>query len=93
MVQKTPGNKPVVLGIISHFRPDIVVHHRGFDDNNEIVIEVKKDQDCPFDKAKLVELTRKKELGGQYGYKLGAFILFNDKKPSYTWFEGGAEVK
>lgn len=43
--------------------------------------------------AKLVELTRKKELGGQYGYKLGAFILFNDKKPSYTWFEGGTEVK
>lgn len=56
------------------FRPDIIVHRRTTDESNLIVIEVKKNHDCEFDKNKLKELTKKE---GKYKYKLGVFVQFN----------------
>ncbi len=73
------------------FRPDILVHHRGHDDQNEIAIEVKKDHVCPFDVAKIKALTLSREKGGSYGYNLGAFIYFEGNKPYYIWFKDGKE--
>lgn len=73
------------------FRPDILVHHRGHDDQNEVAIEIKKDHVCPFDVAKIKALTLSRQKGGSYGYKLGVFIYFNDNKPCYIWFKNGSE--
>ena len=61
--------------------PDIIVHMRGFNDNNIIVIEVKKKKittrgqnEKDFDKVKLAAFTR------QYSYKLGVFLEFETTK-------------
>ncbi|MFZ2522837.1 MAG: hypothetical protein WAW92_00445 [Minisyncoccia bacterium] len=68
------------------FRPDIVIHSRGNDERNLVVIEVKKHKECLFDEAKLKALTRPKNIGGEYGYELGVFIWFIENKPQYKWF-------
>ena len=62
-----PKQKPVY--------PDIVVHQRGFDDNNQLVIEVKKSNrgNASRDKDKLREFTKP---GGDYKYRLGLFLKF-----------------
>lgn len=76
-----------------YFRPDIVVHSRETDDNNKIVIEIKKDRSCPFDAAKLRALTISKERTGSYHYTLGVAVFFTkDHTPRYRWFVDGEEV-
>lgn len=60
-------------------KPDIVVHHRGDDSRNLLVIEVKKhgslnesvDKD---DEDKLVEFTRVRGGSDSYGYEYGLYI-------------------
>lgn len=71
------------------FRPDILIHSRGNDEKNLIAIEIKKGKECEFDQVKLKELTRSRDEDGLYGYKLGVFIWFVDKKPKYKWFSDG----
>ena len=71
------------------FRPDIVIHMRGSDARNLIAIEVKKDNECPFDEEKLKALTTPLDQGGEYGYALGAFIWFPQGVPRYKWFIAG----
>ena len=71
------------------FRPDIVAHTRGNDDNNVIAIEVKKASVCPFDLAKLEALTLPKKSEDAYGYSLGVFIFFRDCEAQYRWFIDG----
>jgi len=75
------------------FRPDILVHKRGVDDNNLIAIEIKKGKQCPFDDAKLKALTKPFDEAGEYGYKIGVFIWFIENIPHYKWFVGGVEVE
>ena len=79
--------------------PDIIVHHRGHNDDNLLVIEVKKTsstQNSEHDYAKLKGFT---QVNGQnnYKYKWGVFILLgtgqNHKvEPELTWFERGAPL-
>jgi hypothetical protein len=71
------------------FRPDIVVHSRGNDDNNVVAIEVKKSKVCPFDLAKLRALTLPKGAKIDYGYELGVFLHFQNNEPKYIWFLSG----
>ena len=68
------------------FRPDILVHSRGDDDANLIVIEIKRDVVCPFDLTKLKALTTPKPNGGEFGYALGLFLHFHEGQPVYKWF-------
>jgi hypothetical protein len=68
------------------FRPDILVHSRGNDDANLIVIEVKRDVVCPFDLTKLKALTTPKASGGRFGYALGLFLHFPGGDAAYEWF-------
>lgn len=75
-----------------HFRPDIIVHSRNNREPNLIVIEVKKEKECPFDEAKLKALTKPLKNGGAYGYELGVFIWFPENKPQYKWFVVGEQV-
>jgi len=69
------------------FRPDVVVHSRGNDDHNIIVIEIKSTGVfCPFDGAKLEALTAPKTDDKPYEYQLGVFILFGAGAPSFEWY-------
>ncbi len=58
--------------------PDIIIHTRGTNENNHLVIEVKKAQgnekDKQFDYLKLKKFTT------QYGYRLGAYLEFQTGK-------------
>jgi hypothetical protein len=73
-------------------RPDVLVHERKIDEKNEIVIEIKKDQECEFDKEKLRALTLSKSKYGEFGYKLGVFVYFPNNEAEYKWFENGVET-
>ena len=62
--------------------PDIVVHHRGTDDSNLLVIEAKKTSstamDDEFDRCKLIAYK------SQFGYRFAAFIRFcSGDKPGF----------
>lgn len=68
--------------------PDIIVHKRNTDDNL-LVVEIKiKDEDC-CDIEKLKKFTSS---SGEFKYKLGLFIKFNEREP-LRWFENGIEKK
>jgi hypothetical protein len=70
--------------------PDIVVHVRGNDGSNLLVIEAKpaKRTRVPqCDAAKLVEFTKP---DGKYHYQLGLFIGFDKlREPQFVWYQGG----
>ncbi len=74
------------------FRPDIILHSRGNDTKNLIVIEIKKSKECSFDEAKLKALTKSRDAGGEYGYELGVFIWFPKNVPEFKWFIDGNQV-
>jgi len=75
--------------------PDIVVHLRGTDDDNLLVIEAKPawnpDVGVPeCDRIKLEEFTKPT---GEYRYQFGLFIGFNRlAEPRLVWFKGGSEL-
>lgn len=77
--------------------PDVIVHFRGSNDNNLLVIEVKKrkggkkaENEKEFDKVKLGKFTTK------YRYRLGIFLEFDIDKNSgvseIAYFQGGEEA-
>jgi hypothetical protein len=63
--------------------PDIIIHKRGSNDSNLVVIEVKKDsspdKDKEFDLVKLEHLTID-YLGNHYNYSLGIAVVFGTGK-------------
>lgn len=94
-IEKYKNKYPSKNTLEKSFRPDIIVHLRRSNDNNEIIIEIKKTNDCNFDKEKLKLMTKQ---DGEYAYKLGVFIRFekgtgNNWLPHYTWFVDGAEYQ
>jgi hypothetical protein len=79
--------------------PDIVVHKRGNDRMNRLVIEVKKatNPETPkYDALKLQLFTENREGENGYGYSFGAWVIAEDKcKPqdrklriAQRWKEG-----
>ena len=77
-----PNGKPI--------RPDVLIHKRNSDENNILVIEVKKTRVSKHDVEKLKTLTNQK---GVYKYLLGAFIHFPNTEPRYKWFFNGSETQ
>lgn len=79
--------------------PDIIIHIRGTNEDNLVVIEVKKDVSSElnkkFDLIKLKHLTTN-YLGNHYNYKLGVAIVFGTSKNAGTmeakYFVNGSEV-
>jgi hypothetical protein len=79
--------------------PDIVVHERGSDERNLLVVEVKKatNAEIPqYDRLKL-ECFTKSSPG--YGYKLGAAVTIEDNVAPANrrllppkWFANGVEI-
>jgi hypothetical protein len=75
-------------------RPDILIHKRMIQENNELAIEVKKGKyPSPSDKKKLKDLTDPNE---RYRYNYGLFIGFiingDSIVPKKRWFKNGAEI-
>jgi hypothetical protein len=76
--------------------PDIVLHRRGVNHENTLVIEAKKiNSSAPdeFDFAKLCGFTGHDD-GNEYNYEHGVFIKFESKKehparPALIWFSHG----
>ena len=77
--------------------PDIIVHQRGNNNKNTLIIEVKKSNnksDWQIDEKKLEAFTRMKEDDG-YGYTLGMhlviYISARWKEPTYEWYQNGTK--
>ncbi|MFZ2815335.1 MAG: hypothetical protein WAZ63_12190 [Rhodoferax sp.] len=75
--------------------PDIIIHQRGNNDKNLLIIEIKKDNnksDWRIDEKKLEAFTRRKEEEG-YNYILGMhltiYIGTEWRKPTYEWYIKG----
>jgi len=73
--------------------PDIIIHLRGKQEANLLVIEIKKKinpNSSKCDEKKLELFTQK----GQYHYLFGLFIKFNrTNEPEFKWFENGEEIQ
>lgn len=75
--------------------PDMIIHHRGFNDNNQVVIEYKKvsnndREKRDADKAKLIYFTCQKPFPNHenenYQYRIGFFIDLDDDSYSVTTY-------
>lgn len=73
--------------------PDIIIHERGNNKHNLLVIEIKKSNNkdnWEIDKRKLEGFTRKDE---GYGYKLGLHLIINISEPwvnpECNWYING----
>lgn len=79
--------------------PDIVIHKRGENTKNLLIIEVKKSssqENSDYDKLKLKAYTNQTSMNGLH-YKYGVFINFfvkqeKYKSPQIIFFENGKEV-
>ncbi|MGA2050840.1 MAG: hypothetical protein ABSG96_24350 [Terracidiphilus sp.] len=73
--------------------PDIIVHHRGFNgqENNLLVIEIKRDANYdPCDFQKLIGLTAQ---AGMFGYQFGLYINIDAGQFHCIWFHNGEPIK
>jgi hypothetical protein len=75
--------------------PDIIIHKRGSQENNELVIEIKSGSCSPQNKEndhfKLKAFTNQAWRNEPY-YKLGVFIHFTLHETELTWFENDREI-
>jgi hypothetical protein len=73
--------------------PDIVLHKRRSNEENLLVIEVKK-TDSPkgtsFDKEKLQAFTSDEQ---QYKYRWGLFLRINRDEAQLVWYQSGSEME
>lgn len=76
--------------------PDIIVHRRGTNDHNTLIIELKKDSnrsDWNIDEVKLEGFTRSRDNEG-YGYTVGVHLVVHTgkpwKQPEFTWYQQGS---
>lgn len=73
-------------------RPDLLIHSRGNDDHNIMVVEFaawwQDDKKVNDDKEKLKILT---STGGDYKYRLGALVKIKKDNPDYIYFQNGNE--
>jgi hypothetical protein len=75
---KTDGDGYYVFSVA----PDILVHQRRTDDNNLLVVEIKKRSNPETDKydgLKLELFTKSKQTNKGYGYKFGAWVVAEDE--------------
>ena len=99
-------NRMIEIGIIPDesnnykLTPDILIHTRNVNENNQVVIEVKKDSNSKknkdFDLLKLEHMTIDYS-GNHYNYKLGVAIVLgtlkNAVKYEVKYFQDGIPTK
>jgi effector-binding domain-containing protein len=86
------SKKMQLMGLKRRIKPDFILHHRGYNDKNVLVIEFKghwNKDDRNKDINKLIGFTNPKENDYQYG--LGAFIELMPKREEcqITYFING----
>lgn len=71
--------------------PDLILHKRGNNDDNMLVIEIKTwwNPDIRADIEKLQAFT---DSTGKYKYRFGLSITIDKYKPKLIWFENGVEI-
>jgi hypothetical protein len=72
--------------------PDIIVHNRGTQEKNLLVIEVKKSSSSisgKVDRNKLIAFTK-----DHYNYKFGLFLKINlvNENDHFEWYIGGIKI-
>ncbi len=74
-------------------RPDVIIHERNTNENNIIVIEIKKDNENDSKDFNKLKSFTKITPENQYKYKMGLYLSFStkDKKETYTYFEDGEQ--
>lgn len=80
--------KDKICNEINEYRPDIILHKRGTDANNILIIECKKAQSIRGEKIKN-DLKKLKAFtcdNGNFKYNIGVSIAFNKTKPIFTYF-------
>ena len=88
------GNKPKNSSDGELILPDIVIHRRGVNEKNLLVIEIKKstNRDIEPDKKKLLDLTK---IDGKFQYQLGLLLILTMKKPygiHEKWYRNGMHL-
>ncbi|WP_155864539.1 hypothetical protein [Deinococcus ficus] len=80
--------------------PDILIHERGTNDRNLLVIEVKMAGDgrgedgASVDVAKLRAFTSPAgKMGARYHYQLGLFIVLEETGETFRYFRHGEEIQ
>lgn len=79
-------------------RPDLILHERGKQENNLLIVEFKSckgtmkkvSKDKYIDYIKLEDFTNER---GDYGYQLGVFVKLNKGEAKYVYFQNGKEVE
>ncbi len=70
-------------------RPDLIIHSRGNDCKNILVVEFagwwKESEKIKEDHKKLKELTNPNP-NGSYRYKLGVLVVIGENGPTYTYY-------
>ena len=66
--------------------PDLVLHHRGYDDRNILVCEFKKRKPTKRDAEKLAYLT-----GLAYKYRFGVQVVLRLDQVDLVWFKDGCK--
>ena len=94
--KKDPKQLQTENTIGKHFVfPDIVIHERGKQSRNLLVIEAKRRQrrDNLVPENDRIKLQKFTTINGAYKYDYGLFIAFNRlKEPKLIWFQDGAEL-
>lgn len=81
--------------ILRHVYPDIIVHERGINERNMLIVEVKKSSSqvtSDYDHEKLARYTSS-EYGNELNYRYGAFVNLGVKSRAgeitFKWFKNG----
>jgi hypothetical protein len=73
--------------------PDIIIHERGENSNNLLIIEVKKSTNRDGEKFDFLKLKKYTDQDSEQSlkYKYGVFIYLDveNNKPNLVWFENG----
>jgi hypothetical protein len=82
------------MGLGKGIRPDIIAHHRGLQDHNLFVVEVKKKSSpSAWDEKKLKRLTSNRGIKYKYNYTFGLFVGFftrgGSKTANVIWYQRG----
>ena len=70
-------------------RPDIIIHHRGDNDNNLLIIEIKKNQGIQEDANDDRKLCGATDQGYDFQFTLGLFVNFMPNQYELTWYRNG----
>ena len=89
------GDEPKTSSDGQKIRPDILIHWRGVNAKNILVIEIKKssNRDVEPDKKKLLDLTK---LEGKFGYQFGLLLILSMRKPYIIhekWYQNGTHLQ